>query len=63
MYWQYLKYIFRHKWFVSVECRKAGIAWRGVIHDLSKLRPSEFVPYASYFMGDIRKRLSTQEQR
>jgi hypothetical protein len=52
MYWQYLKYILRHKWFVFSECRKDGITWRGITHDLSKFRPSEFIPYARYFYGD-----------
>jgi hypothetical protein len=29
-----------------------GIIWRGIIHDWSKLRPSEFIPYANHFYGD-----------
>ena len=29
-----------------------GIIWQGIIHDLSKLLPSEFIPYANYFCGD-----------
>jgi len=28
-----------------------GIYWRGVIHDMSKFLPSEFIPYARYFYG------------
>ena len=52
MYLKYLKYVIRHKWFVFVECCKAGIIWRGVVHDLSKFLPSEFFPYAEYFYGD-----------
>ena len=50
--WKYLKYVIKHKWFVFVECCKAGIIWRGMAHDLSKLLPSEFFPYAEYFYGD-----------
>ena len=45
----YLAYVVRHKWYVSVECFKAGILWRGLMHDMSKFRPSEFFPYARYF--------------
>jgi hypothetical protein len=48
-YTAYLKYVVRHKWFVSVECMKRGIVWRGLLHDLSKFRPSEFIPYAKFF--------------
>ena len=38
MYWKYLKYVIRHKWFVFLEC--------------CKFRPSEFIPYARYFYGN-----------
>jgi hypothetical protein len=48
---KYLHYVLRHKWYVFVECCKMGIPWRGVVHDMSKLRPSEFFPYAQFFYG------------
>lgn len=51
MYWQYLKYLARHKWYVFVECCKVGIPIRGLLHDMSKFRPSEYRPYARYFYG------------
>ncbi len=51
MYLKYLRYVIRHKWHVFVECCKAGIPIRGLLHDLSKLLPSEFFPYAHYFYG------------
>ena len=51
-YFRYLNYVLRHKWFVFLECCKLGIPWRGIIHDWSKFRPSEFIPYARYFYGD-----------
>jgi hypothetical protein len=35
-----------------LECAKAGIPRRGITHDLSKLLPSEFFPYAKEFNGD-----------
>ena len=49
---KYLRYIVRHKWFVLLECWKRGLYWRGLVHDLSKFRPSEWFPYAQYFYGD-----------
>ena len=52
MYWKYLKYLLRHKWFVMIECFKVGLVWRGLKHDLSKFRPCEFIPYAKFFYGD-----------
>jgi hypothetical protein len=48
---QYASYIWRHKWYVFLACCRAGIWWRGLLHDLSKLRPSEWRPYAEYFNG------------
>ncbi len=46
---EYGKYLLRHKWFVTVACFKEGLYWRGLAHDLSKFRPSEWKPYARYF--------------
>jgi len=51
MYFQYLKYVLKHKWYVFIECSKKGLIWRGLTHDLSKFLPSEFIPYAKHFNG------------
>ena len=32
----------RHRWVVFKLCCKAGIPWRGLVHDLSKFSPTEF---------------------
>lgn len=49
-YISYLKYIARHKWFVYQAGRKMGTPlWRLLVHDLSKLRPSEWLPYMDTF--------------
>jgi len=48
-YLKYLSYVIRHKWYVMIECFKVNLWWQGIIHDLSKLLPSEFFPYANYF--------------
>ena len=50
-YIKYLHYVIRHKWFVVVECFKCGLIWCGIMHDMSKFLPSEFIPYAKYFYG------------
>ena len=58
-YLKYFWYVVKHKWFVMIECFKVGLFWRGIVHDLSKLYPSEFLPYANFFYGkknsDIKK--------
>jgi len=49
---QYIRYawqLLQHKWHVFNLCRKEGIWWLGIVHDLSKLRPSEFISHARYF--------------
>jgi hypothetical protein len=52
MYRRYLSYIIRHKWWLFVSGVRYGAPlWRIIIHDLSKLTPSEFFPYAVYFYG------------
>lgn len=46
---KYASYVFRHKWYVFVECVKLGVPFLGLTHDLSKFRPDEWIPYANYF--------------
>lgn len=46
---KYLSYVLRHKWFVFLAACKLGIPWLGIIHDLSKFRLSEWLPYARHF--------------
>jgi hypothetical protein len=55
MYLKNLKYILKHKWFVFLACCRLGIWWRGITHDLSKFRPSEFIPYARHFFNDVKR--------
>lgn len=46
----YLKYLLKHKYYVLKACRMTGAPiWRGLVHDLSKLLPSEWVSYARTF--------------
>lgn len=48
---KYLSYVLRHKWFVFLAACRLGIPWRGLVHDLSKFRPSEWFPYVEHFHG------------
>ena len=43
--------ITRHRHKVIVHCFKAGILWQGLLHDLSKYSPTEFIPGARYVSG------------
>ena len=49
---QYLAYLLRHKALVLGECARCGLRRRGLVHDLSKFRPSEWGPYVERFHGD-----------
>jgi len=53
-YLKYFWYVLRHKWYVMWACFGFGLFWRGLVHDLSKFRPSEFIPYARHFYGGKR---------
>lgn len=43
--------ITRHRHKVIAHCRRAGIFWQGLRHDLSKYSPTEFIPGAKYYTG------------
>ncbi len=52
MYGKYFLYLARHKYFVFLECCKLKVPWLSLIHDWSKFRPSEFIPYARHFYSN-----------
>lgn len=54
MYWSYFKYIIDHKKNVGIECLKMGLFIHALTHDLSKFKPSEFIPYAKFFYSKDR---------
>lgn len=54
MHARYVSYLARHKWYVFVEACRLGIPVRGLTHDLSKMRPSEWLPYTESFYGPER---------
>jgi hypothetical protein len=64
VYWNYLKYIIQHKFYVAIECLKMGMPIHAVTHDLSKFMPSEFFPYAEkFFSGDYAYKYFQVESR
>lgn len=48
---QHLKTINHHKWLVMKYCFRAGLYKQGILHDLSKYSPVEFLVGAKYFQG------------
>lgn len=42
----------RHRWYVFQCAVKAGIPYRGLVHDLSKFSPTEFFESVKYYNGD-----------
>ena len=49
---RHLLLVLRHKNKVLVHCAKCGLLWRGIIHDLSKFSPAEFIESARYYQGN-----------
>ncbi len=43
--------ITRHRHRVIAHCFRAGLLWRGLLHDLSKYSLTEFLPGARYYQG------------
>lgn len=49
--WQHFKTITYHKYLVAKGCFKVGLFRQGIMHDMSKYSPSEFVVGAKYYQG------------
>ena len=49
--WQHFKTITHHKWLVLQGCFRVGLYWQGLMHDLSKYSPTEFLVGARYYQG------------
>lgn len=42
----------KHRWLVFILACRAGIPWRGLVHDLSKYSPTEFFESVNYYTGN-----------
>lgn len=58
--WGHLSTITKHRNMVIRHCRKAGIFWQGLGHDLSKYGPAEFLQGVKYYQGT---RSPTEQER
>lgn len=50
--WKHFKTITKHKILVMKTCFKVGLYQQGLLHDLSKYMPVEFMVGAKYYKGD-----------
>ncbi len=50
--WKHFKTITYHKYLVMQGCFKVGLYKQGLLHDLSKYTPSEFIVGAKYYQGN-----------
>lgn len=49
--WKHFKTITRHKWLVMKYCFRVGLYRQGLLHDLSKYSPVEFLAGCKYYQG------------
>lgn len=49
---QHFKTITYHKWLVMQGCFKVGLYKQGILHDLSKYSPAEFLVGVKYYQGN-----------
>ncbi len=47
----HLKTITKHKILVAKGCFKLGLYYQGIMHDMSKYSPTEFIPGVRYYQG------------
>lgn len=50
--WLHFKKITKHKLLVMYYCFRVGLYKQGLLHDLSKYHPIEFLPGCKYYQGD-----------
>ena len=48
---QHLKTINKHKYYVTMLCFKCGLYKQGILHDLSKYSPTEFLVGCKFYQG------------
>ena len=51
--WQHLKTINHHKMLVMRGCFRVGLYKQGLLHDLSKYSPTEFLVGCKYYQGNL----------
>ena len=60
--WQHLRTINHHKSLVMKHCFKVGLYKQGLLHDMSKYSPTEFLVGCRYYQG-TRSRITPRGRR
>lgn len=60
-YLAWFKYLTKHRWYVMLECFKKGIYLRGLLHDIDKYLPYQFIPYANYHFNSDGSRINRRD--
>lgn len=60
---KHFKTITYHRQLVCAHCIKAGIPLQGLMHDLSKYSPTEFIPGARYYLGNKSPNVGEREKK
>lgn len=61
--WQHFKTITKHRLLVMSGCFRVGLYWRGLVHDLSKYSPTEFLSGARYYQGNRSPNTAEREDK
>ena len=61
--WNNFRTITNHKILVMKNCFRVGLYWQGVMHDLSKYMPSEFIIGCKYYQGNRSPNNAEREEK
>ncbi len=61
--WQHFKTITKHRLLVMDGCFRVGLYWRGLVHDLSKYSPTEFLVGVKYYQGTRSPNTAEREEK
>ena len=61
--WEHFKTITHHKLLVMEGCFKVGLFKQGLLHDLSKYSPSEFILGVKYYQGTRSPNAAEREKK
>ena len=58
----HLHTINHHKWLVTRDCIRVGLVYQGLMHDLSKYAPVEFLAGVKYYEGGKRSPINREKE-
>ncbi len=61
--WEHFKTITEHKFLVMAGCFKVGLYRQGLLHDLSKYSPEEFMTGVRYYQGNRSPNAAEREEK